>query len=132
MLYLAIFWGAGFSTSAVRRKTVVQLGSLGGEWDWGCKPSPVGFKLKINNSKQWWKLTLETNTFESSGVLVWDPKLIYQLQNSTGYSTELCVLTYKKKMQVITFPQFFPFNCPVIKTTGWVQGRLSLLSFQGR
>ena len=32
------FGGAGFSTSVARRKTVVQLGSLGQR----CKPSPVG------------------------------------------------------------------------------------------
>ena len=36
--YPAIFGGASFSTSVARRKTVVQLGSLG----WCCKPSPVG------------------------------------------------------------------------------------------
>ena len=34
------FGGASFSTSVARRKTVVQLGSLG----WCCKPSPVGSK----------------------------------------------------------------------------------------
>ena len=42
--YPAIFWGgASFSTSVARRKTVVQLGSLGGsvsppQWGPGTKP----------------------------------------------------------------------------------------------
>ena len=43
LLYPAILGGAGFLMSVVKRKTVVQLGSLGQHY----KPSPVGSRGKM-------------------------------------------------------------------------------------
>ena len=107
-----LFWGAGFSLSVARRKTVVQLGSLVGR----CKPSPVGSRSKApenfwlfcipNSSRYRFHGSAITNgdnlgffrlinfyTFESLGVRVWDPKPLNLRQNASGYGTAFCKLT---------------------------------------
>ena len=44
----------------------------------------------LGNNKRWWKFTAVINTFESLWVWVWNPKSVYQLQNSSGCSTDIC------------------------------------------
>ena len=80
-------------------------GEVGGQGC--CKPSPMGSRDKalkniwlfciLNSSKHRShgsvtmngdkSFTLNFYIFEKLGVWVWDPKLVYQLQNSSGYST---------------------------------------------
>ena len=97
------FWGvASFLTSVVRRKTTVQLGSLEAaatpsEWGPGAKPWKILDNLHSEQLKTFWDQCMNGHfvifrlinfyTFESLGVSVWDPKLVYRLQNSSGYST---------------------------------------------
>ena len=61
------FWGgAGFLTSAARRKTVVQLGSLGGGRRGHCKPVPVG-------SRKFWLFCILNSLHQKSTLLrVWE------------------------------------------------------------
>ena len=96
------FWGgAGFSSSIVRRKTIVQLGSLGGD---------VSLLKRGSRAKPWKVLAIlhfecqniilmalnshlstfswiNFYTFESLGLWVWNPRPAYWLQNSSRYST---------------------------------------------
>ena len=97
------FGGAGFLMSIARRKTVVQQGSLGGavspsQWVPGLKPQKI---LAILHSEQLKITDGEESFYQKSTLLrLWDPKPVYWLQNSSGYSTDLsyaeCLLVLYK------------------------------------
>ena len=89
------FFG-GCSSSAARQKTVVELRSL-----WGhVNPSPVGSRGEAPKNFGWIALValngrlsifswINFYKFESLGVWVWDPKLVYWVQNTSRYGTVL-------------------------------------------
>ena len=104
------FWGAASFLTSATRKTIVQLGSLEGVLQalpsGVQEQSPGGLSLIciLSSSKHpscgstccgtsVWKVNclffgwINFYTFDSLGVWVWDPRLVYQLQNSSGYST---------------------------------------------
>ena len=96
------FEDAGIYTSLARRKTIVQLESMG-----GLQALPCGIQgwsrekflifCILNSSKHRSCGSATTNRDKSLqqkstllrvwGVWVWDPKPVYRLQNSSGYGT---------------------------------------------
>ena len=118
MPYSAIFWGSQFFDEVSEEKNRCVAGeSAGLLWAFLTgvqerRPRKFWLFCILNSSKHRscghlsiFRL-INFYTFESLGACVWYPKLVYQLQNSSGYVTDLPLLMrnvnqiyYKKKLE---------------------------------
>ena len=134
------FGGAGFSTTVARRKTIVQLVSLG----WCCKPSPVGSRGKTLEIYGYFafsiaqniallalqqgtlmKLTPEINTFERLRVWVWNPN------QYTGFKIALDMALAIKRNLLYVRQNSLPKVLQEMTSTWKIKNKYEAVCFKG-